>query len=1304
MPKNVLQYCILFCCLIWGTSSSHAQIFTEDFESGATGWIVFENGAGITSDWVLSDIDPFAGTFSAYVEYEAVGGANAEDWLVTPQITPTSTDNILSFFQQQSFTVDWGTTYTIRVSTASQNNPADFVIVDTQTESDFGLSYTLHTVDLSAYIGTPIYIAFVMEQDDGDNWFIDDVEVGPFPCTPPDNLSAANITQTTADISWSDYNGSTSWEVEIVFENEVPTGVGSVIGFNPAAVSNLEPGTSYDFYVRDLCAGGSSAWSGPYTFSTVCPTIFTAPYTQNFNSDILAPCWSESGSEPWNFSTFAAYGASTAGDHTGNGGNYAWIDGSSPSGVGQISTLTSPRVDISTLTSPALYYWIYSNNIDNTSFNTLTVEFYDGAAWNTIQTLQDNLDTSWVEFVFNLDNFTVTGPVQVRFTVEENSPSSSFFHDILVDDVEFKDGPSCFDPYNLAVTATTASTADLSWTVGDINSTSWEIEIIPSGTSPTGAGTVVTSNPYTATGLMMATSYDYYVREICGPGDFSNWIGPVSFTTDCGIFMAPYIEQFDSLFIPICWTESGVNPWSFNTLADYAATSAGDHTGNGGYYAWMDGSSNTNGDQSTLTSPPVDISPLSNPTLRYWLFSDNTDDNTFNTLEVEFYDGTSWNLVQTLQGSLGRDWFEVVINLNNFTVTGPVQVRFTVEGSTSFNTFYNDILVDDVEFYDGPSCFAPSTLNALNITTTTADLSWIAGDLSSTSWELELVETSTGLSSTGTVISTNPFAATGLQPGTSYTFSVREICGVGDTSSWSPPFTFVTNCPVPLDGDLFVNPIEVTSLVYVDSGSTVNCYTNTGGNGAADVWYQLILDDCTDSVYVSLCNSDFDTYLRFFDTDSTQLLFNDDACNGTRSQLSLGGLTGGDTLLIMVEGFGLGTGEYDILIEQHFNGLPGDDLATALVIPSLPYITTSTTNDCYTDVVGEASKDVWYQLVIDTCISSIDVSLCTSTFDTYLRILDETGTEVASNDNACGLQSQILGYPVVSDDTLYIVVEGAGTAVGTYTLEIDFDTLSADFSYTTTDFCVGNTNPIATVTGTVGGVFSSSSANIVFANTTTGEIDLGASVAGGPYQITYTYTDGICLVEDSTAINIIDVSANISYNSTNYCTGASNPTASITGQTGGTFSSTAGLVLNASTGEIDLSTSTAGSYVVTYTTTSGICSNQDVFNVTINAADDASFSYSSASYCQSATNPVATVTGTLGGTFSSTAGLVLNASTGEIDLSASTVGAYTVTYTTSGVCPAVETATVSVDAADDASFSYSSASYCQSATNPVATV
>ena len=79
-------------------------------------------------------------------------------------------------------------------------------------------------------------------------------------------------------------------------------------------------------------------------------------------------------------------------------------------------------------------------------------------------------------------------------------------------------------------------------------------------------------------------------------------------------------------------------------------------------------------------------------------------------------------------------------------------------------------------------------------------------------------------------------------------------------------------------------------------------------------------------------------------------------------------------------------------------------------------------------------------------------------------------------------------------------------------------------------------------------------------------------------------------------------------------------------------------------------------------------------------ACDVTFAYDAAEYCDNASDPTPTVSGLTGGTFSSTAGLSLNTSTGEIDISASTAGTYTITYTTTGNCPNSSTQDVTISA------------------------
>ena len=127
-----------------------------------------------------------------------------------------------------------------------------------------------------------------------------------------------------------------------------------------------------------------------------------------------------------------------------------------------------------------------------------------------------------------------------------------------------------------------------------------------------------------------------------------------------------------------------------------------------------------------------------------------------------------------------------------------------------------------------------------------------------------------------------------------------------------------------------------------------------------------------------------------------------------------------------------------------------------------------------------------------------------------------------------------------------------------------------------------------------------------------------------------------------------------------------------------------GIVINSTTGEIDLDQTTPGTYVVTYTV-QGVSSTQEV---TVNAVDDATFSYSSNSYTPSSSNPTPTISGTTGGTFSSTTGLVFvdsgtntGSSTGQINLSSSTTGSYVITYNTpsSNPCPSSSTFSLAIN-------------------------
>ncbi|MBL4650633.1 MAG: T9SS type A sorting domain-containing protein [Aureispira sp.] len=167
----------------------------------------------------------------------------------------------------------------------------------------------------------------------------------------------------------------------------------------------------------------------------------------------------------------------------------------------------------------------------------------------------------------------------------------------------------------------------------------------------------------------------------------------------------------------------------------------------------------------------------------------------------------------------------------------------------------------------------------------------------------------------------------------------------------------------------------------------------------------------------------------------------------------------------------------------------------------------------------------------------------------------------------------------------------------------------------------------------------------------------------------------------------------ISYSQSNYCVDAIDPSPSITGTTGGTFTAMpAGLVINSTSGEVDLSASSVQTYTVSYADGTGVTSTA---TLTINGLDNALFTYPSSTACESALLTTSPTPAIAGGTWSSTSGLSINASTGTITPNTSTVGNYTITHTTNGACPNSETLSFAIIAQDVASFPFTDTTFCQ---------
>ena len=116
----------------------------------------------------------------------------------------------------------------------------------------------------------------------------------------------------------------------------------------------------------------------------------------------------------------------------------------------------------------------------------------------------------------------------------------------------------------------------------------------------------------------------------------------------------------------------------------------------------------------------------------------------------------------------------------------------------------------------------------------------------------------------------------------------------------------------------------------------------------------------------------------------------------------------------------------------------GDDTLDPIIVTSLPYTNNGDNSYCYGNQNHVyPSPDVYYLVRPSVQSSSIHATLCGSSFDTFLSVIDPQGNVIAYNDDApgCAPQSE-LTFASAGLDTVYVIVEGWGSFSGTYTLQI----------------------------------------------------------------------------------------------------------------------------------------------------------------------------------------------------------------------------------------------------------------------------
>ena len=609
-------------------------------------------------------------------------------------------------------------------------------------------------------------------------WFADDVTVKEIPsCLAPTGL-AANVSTTSAELSWTANSGETAWTVYYKKStDESYTEVANVTA-NPYTLSGLDASSNYEFYVVANCAADdASEASDVFTFATECDVIAALGYSESFDNyaagnNVLPICWSYINTTT--NSTYAAY------PRILSNGSYSTYSNTAPN---------------------CLYFYSYGSSDPQPQYAilpemtglaglqvTLMAKGYNTSSTFKIGTMSDPADTNTFTMIaeqtlttsYPTDPFEYLIPADCRDSylaiMMDAAPSGYNTRGVYVDDIVIREAPTCLKPTELAVTGVSTTTATLDWIAG-ADETAWQIMLNDDEDNLI----MATDNQWDIEGLTAATAYTAKVRAYCSEADQSEWSNEVNFATLCeAITTFPWTENFDSLTagIPDCWDNSEGTTTALNYMWNYYASG---HEGAG---LRFNSYNNSNGLTNFLKT--VSLSLPSDQLMQLSFWYKNPTGGDFSVYIST--DGGATHETSLATGLTGvTTWTEhPAISLADYAGQ---EVVIVFKGTSNYGSGDAYIYLDDVTVMEVPTCLKPNGLEVTATTTTTATLNWTVNG-NETAWQIMLNDDEDNL----IMATDNQWDIEDLAASTAYTAKVRAYCSEDDQSDWSNEVSFATAC------------------------------------------------------------------------------------------------------------------------------------------------------------------------------------------------------------------------------------------------------------------------------------------------------------------------------------------------------------------------------------------------------------------------------------------------------------------------------------------------------------------------------
>ena len=687
--------------------------------------------------------------------------------------------------------------------------------------------------------------------------FVDNVSLEQWSeCQVPYGISFSAITSNSAKVSYNTWGLASTWEYVIapgvetsVIDTVTPILVSSSL---PIELSGLMPTTDYVIGIRSVCENTYSPWTiARFTTKEAGASI---PYSTSFDDLEDATTWHITNNETnnvWNIGSATSTDAGSAA--------YISIDNGLTYSAQSSSNITYAYMwkDFSFGETDELFelsfdWKIRGRKVDDEVKNGLAVYLttYDTPPTDTFPLEEERItllyaSDSWQNERVFLDN--IRGDKRLVFLTWGYTNSEDTIVPAAIDNVSLYT-TVCTPPTSVPeVAEIIGNNAIIMWEDADTTHTQWNVYYKPLGAN-TYTSISVNAPSVELNNLLPTTTYSFYVTADCGETESAH-SEKITFRTECPLIQLPYEEFFDEdVARNTCWsTAKGL-------LSDNVT-----FVDNQQY--WFQ-STDSVADNST---PKMKINIYGTDVRQHWLITPQIDlgngtETNILSLDVALKAFSSaenapqpapddvFAIVVSIDGGLTWSNEYALIytdqdedaehNFSDFTDTSFTRITYLLQdsygnplsglvkiGFYGESTIYNgdnNLYIDNL--YVGPiieeilPCDTPTELTVTNITSSTAEISWLG---SANSYELKLnageVET---LSSTNKIL-------TDLTPSTQYMVEVRAVCE-NENSVWVA-ISFLTNSEQ--DNEVVEGQVSTLSATNVgNTSATLNGALVSAGN------------------------------------------------------------------------------------------------------------------------------------------------------------------------------------------------------------------------------------------------------------------------------------------------------------------------------------------------------------------------------------------------------------------------------------------------------------------------------------------